>query len=86
MAAGGVVAVHTLDQSGSATTAYIHADNLGSSDTIFLEVVGYEPLKRRAEALRARISSDHHAAQFLPKRHGGERGQVETSRIKRTRS
>jgi RHS repeat-associated protein len=34
MAAGGVVAVHTLDQSGNATTAYIHADNLGSSDTI----------------------------------------------------
>jgi|GEM_PF-3943519 len=34
MAAGGVVAVHTVDQSGNATTAYIHADHLGSSDTI----------------------------------------------------
>jgi RHS repeat-associated protein len=30
----GVVAVHTLDQSGTPTTEYIHSDHLGSSDTI----------------------------------------------------
>jgi len=33
MAAGGVVAVHTLDVSGNPTTTYIHPDHLGSSDT-----------------------------------------------------
>ncbi len=34
VAAGGMVAVHTLDLSGNATTDYIHSDHLGSSDTI----------------------------------------------------
>ncbi len=33
MAAGGVVAVHTLDGSGNPITTYIHSDHLGSSDT-----------------------------------------------------
>jgi RHS repeat-associated protein len=34
IAPGGVVAVHTLDQSGNATTNYLHSDHLGSVDTI----------------------------------------------------
>ena len=33
LAAGGVVAVHTLDQAGNASTSYIHTDHLGSVDT-----------------------------------------------------
>ncbi|HEY1773264.1 MAG TPA: RHS repeat-associated core domain-containing protein [Gammaproteobacteria bacterium] len=34
MAGDQVVAVHTLDQSGNATTSYVHTDNLGSGDAI----------------------------------------------------
>lgn len=34
MAVGGVVAVHTIDQSGNTQTNYIHSDHLGSLDTI----------------------------------------------------
>jgi RHS repeat-associated protein len=34
MAVGHVVAVHTLDQSGNATTTYVHTDNLDSGDAI----------------------------------------------------
>jgi RHS repeat-associated protein len=34
MAIGGVVAVHTIDQTGTVTTNYIHSDHLGSADTI----------------------------------------------------
>lgn len=37
--------------------------------TPFLEVAGFEPLKRRAETLIAKMKADYHAAQFLPKRH-----------------
>lgn len=34
MVDGQVVAVHTLDQSGNATTSYVHTDNLDSGDVI----------------------------------------------------
>ena len=34
MADGEVIAVHTIDQSGNATTRYLHYDHLGSVDTI----------------------------------------------------
>jgi RHS repeat-associated protein len=34
IANGNLLAVHTLDQSGNATTAYIHSDHLGSSDAL----------------------------------------------------
>ena len=34
LAPGGVVAVHTLDQNGNATTSYLHSDHLGSTDSI----------------------------------------------------
>jgi len=34
MAGGQVIAVHTIDQSGNATTSYLHDDHLGSVDTI----------------------------------------------------
>jgi hypothetical protein len=37
--------------------------------TPFLEVVGYEVLKRRAESLEGKIAGDRHAGIFLPKRH-----------------
>lgn len=34
MAGGGVVAVHTIDQSGNVRTAYTHSDHLGSMDVV----------------------------------------------------
>ena len=34
IADGQVIAVHTIDQSGNATTSYLHYDHLGSIDTI----------------------------------------------------
>jgi len=34
IADGQVIAVHTIDQSGNATTDYLHYDHLGSVDTI----------------------------------------------------
>ncbi|MGB9428686.1 MAG: RHS repeat-associated core domain-containing protein [Gammaproteobacteria bacterium] len=34
VADGQVVAVHTIDQSGNATTSYLHSDHLGSVDTL----------------------------------------------------
>src|SRR6185503_10430098 len=34
LASGGIVAVHTLDYMGTATTAYMHSDHLGSADSI----------------------------------------------------